>query len=89
MSNRSAVRFIAKARLEAMGVPHVNEVMGLGMSHMAHRNLQKTFTGRKILDKIREKHIPLWRRVTNGDLAKDGYCAQMGIGKKRKYRVAQ
>lgn len=89
MSQRSMVRSIAKARLEAMGVPHVNKVMGLGLSHTKNRRLQKTFTGRKFLDKIRKDHIPVWRRVTCGSLAKDGYRAQMGIGKKRKYRVAQ
>lgn len=89
MSQRSMVRSIAKARLEAMGVPHVNKVMGLGLSHTKNRRLQKTFTGRKFLDKIHKDHIPVWRRVTGGSLAKDGYRAQMGIGKKRKYRVAQ
>lgn len=89
MSNRSLVRSIAKARLEAMGVPHVNKVMGLGLSHTKNRRLQKTFTGRKLLDRIHKNHIPLWRRVTSGSLAMDGYRAQMGIGKKCKYSVAQ
>ena len=88
MSQRSMVRSIAKARLEAMGVPHVNKVMGLGLSHTKNRRLQKTFIGRKLLDRIRKDHIPVWRSVTSGSLANDGYRAQMGIGKKRKYRVA-
>lgn len=90
MSQRSMVRSIAKARLEAMGVPHVNKVMGLGLSHTKNRRLQKTFTGRKILDRIHKYHIhPAWRRVTSGSLATDGYRAQIGVGKKRKYHVTQ
>lgn len=89
MSNRSMVRSIAKARLEAMGISHINKVIGLGMSHTKNRRLQRTFRGRKLLDRIHKDHIPVWRLVTSGSLADDGYRAQMGIGKKRKYRVAQ
>lgn len=89
MSNRSLVRSIAKARLKAMGVPHVNKVMGLGLSHTRNRNMQRTSQGRKLLAKIQKEHVPVWRRVTSGSLAKDGYNAQMGIGKKRRFRVAQ
>lgn len=89
MSQRASVRAIAKARLQAMGVPHVNKVMGLGISNSRNRKLQKTSQGRKLLDKIHKQHIPVWRRVTTGSLAKDGYRAQMGIGRKRRFRVAQ
>lgn len=89
MSQRSLIRSIAKARLHAMNVPHVNKVMGLGLSHTRNRNLQKTFIGQKLLAKIRKQHIPVWRRVTSGRLARDGYNAQIGIGKKRRFRVAQ
>lgn len=89
MSQRSIVRSIAKARLKAMGIPHVNKIMGLGLTHTKNRNLQKTFVGRKLLDKIRENHISVWRRVTSGNLAKEDYRAQMGIGKKRKYFIAR
>lgn len=89
MSQRSLVRSIAKARLKAMGIPHVNKIIGLGMSHTKNCNLQRTFIGRKLLDKIHEDHISVWRRVTSGSLAKAGYRAQMGIGKKRKYLVAR
>lgn len=89
MSNRSLVRSIAKARLKAMGVPHVNKVMGMGMSYTMNQNLQRTRRGRQKLMKIQKDHIPVWRRVTTGSLAKDGYNAQMGIGRKRRFRVAQ
>lgn len=89
MSQRSSVRAIAKARLEAMGVPHINKIMGLGLSHTRNRNMQRTRSGRKQLTKLQKSHVPVWRRVTTGSLAKDGYNAQMGIGKKRRYRVAQ
>ena len=89
MSQRSSIRAIAKARLHAMGVPHVNRVMGMGLSHTRNRNMQRTSQGRKQLAAIQKRHIPVWRRVTSGSLAADGYRAQMGIGKKRRFRVAQ
>lgn len=89
MSQRAYVRAIAKARLKAMGVPHVNKVMGLGLSHTRNRNMQRTSQGRKQLAKIQKQHQSVWRRVTNGSLAADGYRAQMGIGRKRRFRVAQ
>ncbi len=88
MSMRSFIRAIAKARLKAMGVPHVNKVMGLGMSHTSNQNMQRTNRGRKQLAKIQKQHQPVWRRVTSGSLAADGYRAQMGIGRKRRFRVA-
>ncbi len=87
MSERSSVRFIAKARLHAMGVPHVNKVMGLGLSNSKNRRMQRTYVGQKQLAYIQKKHQPVWRRVTTGSLAKDGYNAQMGIGRKRRYKV--
>ena len=39
MSMRSSIRAIAKARLKAMGVPHVNKVLRLGMSHTHRRRI--------------------------------------------------
>ena len=42
MSMRSSIRAIAKARLKAMGVPHVNKVLRLGMSHTQTQNLHQT-----------------------------------------------
>lgn len=87
MSIRSSIRAIAKARLKAMGVPHVNKVLCLGMSHTQEQNLQRTSQGRKMLSKIQKQCQPLWRRVTSGRLAKDGYNAQMGIGKRRRFRA--
>lgn len=89
MSQRSSMRSIAKARLQAMGVPNVNEVMGLGLSNSKNRRMQRTSQGRKQLANIQKKHIPVWRRVTTGSLAREGFKAQMGIGKKRRFRVAQ
>ena len=89
MSQRSSVRAIAKARLKAMGVPHVNKVLGLGLSHTKDQNYQRTYKGRKHLAQIQKQHQPLWRRVTSGSLAKDGYNAQMGIGRKRRFAVAR
>lgn len=89
MSRRASIRAIAKARLQAMGVPHVNKVMGMRLSHTRNRKLQRTNQGRKQLAKIQKQHIPVWRRVTMGSLAQDGYRAQMGIGRKRRFRVAQ
>lgn len=47
MSMRSSIRAIAKARLKAMGVPHVNKVLRLGMSHTQTQNLQRTRQGRQ------------------------------------------
>lgn len=87
MSMRSSIRAIAKARLKAMGVPHVNKVLCLGMPHTQEQNLQRTSQGRKILSKIQKQHQPLWRRVTSGRLAREGYNAQMGIGKRRRSRA--
>lgn len=89
MSLRSSVRAIAKARLRAMDVPHVNRVMGLGLSHTRNQNMQRTNQGRKRLAKIQKQHQPVWRHVTTGSLAADGYRAQMGIGRKRRFRVAK
>ena len=89
MSQRASVRSIAKARLQAMGVPHINKIMGLGLSNSRNRKMQRTTQGRKLLAGIQKKHQPVWRRVTSGSLARDGYNAQMGIGKKRRWRVAQ
>lgn len=88
MSMRSSIRAIAKARLKAMSVPHVNKVLCLGMCHTHAQNLQHTSQGRKALSKIQKQHQPLWRRVTSGRLAKEGYNAQMGIGKRRRVRRA-
>lgn len=87
MSQRSSTRTIAKARLGAMGVPHVNDILGLGLSHTKNQKLQRTRSGRKLLAKLQTMHQPVWRRVTSGSLAKDGYNAQMGVGKKRRYSV--
>ena len=89
MSQRASVRAIAKARLQAMGVPHINKILGLGMSHTKAQNLQRTERGKKLFAKIHEQHQPVWRRVTIGSLAKDGYRAQMGIGRRRGYRIAR
>lgn len=89
MSQRTYVRTIAKARLEAMGISHVNRVMGLGLSHTFNQNMQRTSQGRKQLAKIRKQRQPLWRRVTGGDMSADGYRAQIGIGRKRKLHAAQ
>ena len=89
MSNRSSIRTIAKARLKAMGVPHVNKIMGMGLPHTRNQNMQRTSQGRKQLAGLQEIHQPVWRRVTTGSLSGDGYNAQMGIGKKRRFRVAQ
>jgi hypothetical protein len=83
------MRFIAKSRLHVMGVPMVNTIMGLGLSNSRNRRLQRTRIGRKLLDMLQKRHQPVWRRVTTGSLAKDGYRAQMGIGRKRRFRVAQ
>jgi hypothetical protein len=72
-----------------MGVPHINKIMGLGLSNSRNRKMQRISQGRKLLAGIQKKHQPVWRRVTSGSLARDGYNAQMGIGKKRRWRVAQ
>ena len=89
MSQRSSVRAIAKARLKAMGVPHVNKVLGLGLSNTKNQNYQRTMQGRKRLAQIQKQHQPLWRRVTSGNLAQDGCNGQMGIGRKRRFAVAR
>ena len=87
MCNRKQLRLIAKARLEAMGVEHVNKALGVGMSHTKNRNLQKTKTGRALLADYREKYQPLWLQVTVGDMAEAGHNAQLGIGSVPKYRA--
>lgn len=87
MSMRSSIRAIAKARLKAMEVPHVNKVLCLGMCHTQAQNLQRTSHGRKMLLKIQKQHQPLWRRVTSGKLASEGYNVQMGIGRHRRSRA--
>ena len=88
MSERASVRFIAKQRLKAMGVPHYNHIFGLGLSHTKAQNLQRTRRGRVILERLRSAHEPVLRRVTTGSLAKEGFRAQMGQTR-RKYRVAR
>ena len=88
MSQRSSIRQIAKARLEAMGISKVNTRMGLVMRNSLNRKLQRTSQGQKLLARFQKEHPPLWRQVTTGKLAQAGYNAQMGIGKKRRYRVA-
>lgn len=89
MSNRQLLRSVAKARLKAMGVEHVNDCLNVGMSHTKNQNLQRTKTGRALLAKLQKRYPPMWLRITVGDLAKEGYNAQMGIGKRRKYRVVR
>ncbi len=89
MSLRSSIRAIAKARLQAMGISRVNRVMGMRLSHTKNQNMQRTSQGRKLLATIQKQHQPVWRRVMTGSLAKDGYRAQMGIGRKRRFRVVQ
>ena len=86
---RSDVRFIAKQRLEAMGVQHVNKVFGMRMKNSKNRKLQKTYANRHLLKKILDKYQPLWKRVTTGDLAADGFKAFMGIGKRKRYVVTR
>ena len=86
MNQRTSIRAIAKDRLAAMEVPHIGKIMGLGMSHTRNQNLQRTRRGRTWLAKMRVQKAPVWRRVTSGSLTKDGIAAQMGIGKKRRFR---
>lgn len=89
MSLRSSIRVIAKARLAAMGVPHVNKILGMNFSHTRNYNLQRTSRGRKRLATLQKEHAPLWHRVTSGSLARDGYSAQMGLGCKRRAPAVQ
>lgn len=89
MSQRSSIRTIAKTRLAAMGVPHVNKILGMRLSHTHNYNLQRTSQGRKRLIALQKEHAPLWRRVTSGSLAKDGYRAQMGLDRKRRAPAVQ
>lgn len=88
MSNRSSIRAIAKARLKAMGVPHVNKILGMNLSCAKARRYNRTRRGRERFEKLRSEHQPLWRRVTTGSLARDGFIAQMDLPGKKKYRVA-
>lgn len=78
MSTRSSIRFIAKERLHEMGFKHVNKSFGLGVSHTTNHNRQRTYTGRKLMEKIRGSRKPMWRRVIFGNLAKKGLNAQIG-----------
>ena len=90
MSNRASVRAIAKARLEAMGVPHINKVFGLGIKQSKAKVFNKNLHIRKIFAKIKSSHPePLWRRVTTGSLAREGIKAQMNLPGRKKFKVAQ
>ena len=90
MSNRSSIRSIAKARLEAMGVPHVNTIFGLGISPSKARHLNRNLHLRKIFSKIKQANPqPLWRRVTTGSLAGEAYKAQMNLPGKKKFKTAK
>lgn len=87
--SRKITRGIAKERLRAMGVKHVNKNLGQGLSQHKNKVYQRTEYGRYLIAKFAKEHPPLWRRVTTGDLAKAGYRAQFGIGPKRRYMVTR
>lgn len=75
---RKYLREIAKARLKAMGIEHVNKRFGMGMKNSQARKLQRTYAGRKRLDFIRSTKEPVWRAVIFGSMAKDGRKALEG-----------
>ena len=58
MSNRQLLRSVAKARLKAMGVEHVNDCLNVGMRHTRNQNLQRTSRGRALLAKLQKKYPP-------------------------------
>ena len=70
MGIRQLERSIAKARLKDMGVEHVNKRMGFHMSNAKVSKLMKRKNGRKLLAKVRETDVPVWKRILYGDLAK-------------------
>lgn len=76
MSMRKHLRTIAKARMAAMGIEHVNKKMGRHWSQHVVSTYMRRESGKKLLRKIRARYVPFWRRVISGNLAKDGRRAQ-------------
>ena len=76
---RKYLRDIAKARLKAMGVQHVNHHFGNGMRSANEKGYRNSRTHRAAMARYRKLRMPLWREVLFGRLAWDGYKAQMNI----------
>jgi len=86
MGMRKYYRSIAKARMKAMGVKPSMLNSGI-MPHGGRlRKLERGQSGRKYLQKLREKKVARWRRVLFGDLADDAYKAQIMEGQRIKRR---
>ena len=89
---RSIRRNIAKNLLRDMGYERVNEKLyqvkdpNKRPSEVVVTKLTKTAQGRTRLDKMRSDNPPLWKRITQGDLAKD---AQKAIVKAKNERWRQ
>ena len=82
MGLRKYKRAIAKNRLDAMGVKSNYLGNRLMFQGGALRKKMKTAHGQRYLEYLRKKKMPIWRRVLEGDLAKDGLRAQLLRGQK-------
>ena len=76
---RKYLRNIAKARLKAMGVQHVNKNLGNGLKSINKKHFRNSRRRRAMIALYRKYHQGLWREVLFGRLAWDGYKAQMNI----------
>lgn len=86
MGMRKYRRAIAKARMKAMGVKSNQLGSGIMPQRNTLRKLMRYRHGRKYLDFLRKEKPPRWRRVTTGDLAKEGLRAQLLEGQRIKKR---
>lgn len=73
---RKIKREIAKGRMRDMGLDHINLRMHIRKNDTLVKEcvlaLQKTKNGRRRLINIYAKNPPLWKRIIEGDLKKDG-----------------
>lgn len=74
---RAIIRNMAKERMRAMDIQHVNKAMSRGghVTHTKEQNNQRTMRGRIRMIFQKGKKLPLWRRIMFGDLAIRGLQA--------------
>ena len=86
MGLRKYKRQIAKERMKCMGVKSSMLGSGIMPKRNTLRKKMKCRHGRAYLDQLRAEKPARWRRVTTGDLAKEGLRAQLLEGQRIKRR---
>lgn len=73
---RKIKREIAKGRMRDMGLDQINRRMSIRKDDTLVKNcvlaMQKTKNGRRRLINIYAKNPPIWKRIIEGDLKKEG-----------------